>query len=95
MTSDEQRVFLALIDITVANASMIADLRRGNTALRHLVQELHHEGFEAKFVGHWIDCDGRGGDLYESRLEEVRRLAKGRDSLHTSDSPSGLNSEAK
>jgi hypothetical protein len=34
MTGDELAIFNDLIDLTIAHASMIADLRRSNTALR-------------------------------------------------------------
>lgn len=82
MTPAERETLDDLIDITIANAALIADLRQNNRAMRLFIQNQHPTEYQSKFAGFWADADGRGGDLYESRLAKVRKLAAKRDLLH-------------
>jgi hypothetical protein len=84
MDAADNEILKDLIELTVANAAMIADLRQNNRALRRFLEK-HHPDFESKFLGFWADADGRGGDLYEAHLAKVRKLAAKRDLLHKRD----------
>ena len=74
----------SLVDLTVANAALVMELRKGFKALRSTMKELHPD-FENRFRTHFAEADERGEALHTAVLEASQKLAKLKDSLHSAD----------
>lgn len=73
-----------LIDLTVANAALVMELRKGFKAMQTTMAELHPD-FEKLFRSHFAEADERGAALHTAVLEASQKLTGLKDSLHSTD----------
>jgi hypothetical protein len=73
-----------LLDLTIANAGLVMDLRREVRALRSTLAEIH-PAFAKSFRNHFADSDERGEELYETVRANSQKVARYRDSLRNTD----------
>jgi hypothetical protein len=73
-----------LIDLTIANAALVMELRKGFKAMQSTMSVLHPE-FEKLFRIHFAEADERGAALHTAVLEASQKLTELKSSTHSTD----------
>ncbi len=74
MNDTEREALMKAIDVTLACAGLVVELRREVRALKSLAPESQYETA-------FLEADERGESLYEKLLGNSRQLAAAKDSL--------------
>jgi hypothetical protein len=84
MNDSERAAMTETIDLTIANAALILELRRMVKALYATSKYLNPD-FEKQFRTHYLEADERGEELHATVLAVSQRLKAQKDSLHNTD----------